>query len=412
MRILFVAPRLPLPADTGAKIRTFNLLKNIAQGNEVTLVSFYFSDDEKSVEALRLLGIEVHLVKASERINPFTLFGAFPVAIAKYRSKAMAEKISELVANGSFDVVHFDHLHMGQYRGCAGTVPSVLDEHNVESIILGRCSLLEKSYLRRLLFRSQARKMAQFEANTIKNFSTCFAVSENDKEGLLKLSAGKAKVEVIPNGVDTEYFKNEIALEQGTLSCSTQNRLVSLENVPVSLVFTGSMDWLPNSEAVLYFAREILPLIWAKNDTVKFYVVGRNPSKEIVNLGKADARIVVTGLVPDVRAYMVGAHVFVVPIRVGGGTRLKILEAMSMGLPIVSTTVGAEGISYTNGKDIVLSDTPAEFAANVLILLEEDGRCGSLGNAARDLVCRKYDWKALVQRLNEIYEKVVTDAHK
>ena len=401
MKILFIVPRLPLPADTGAKIRTFNLLKNIAQSNEVTLVSFYFSDDEKSVEALRAMGIAVHLVKTSERINPFTLLDAFPVTIAKYRSMVMEKKLRSVIAKERFDVVHFDHLHMGQYRDCIGNIPCMLDEHNVESVILERCATLEKNALKRFIFQSQAQKMARLESKIVSDFSMCLAVSENDKEGLLKLSGNKAKVEVVPNGVDTEYFSDMIAssLPLGTPRNDESN----------SLVFTGSMDWLPNSEAVLYFAREILPLIWEKNPKIKFYVVGRDPSKEVQALGKVDSRIVVTGLVPDVRPYMALAKVFVVPIRVGGGTRLKILEAMSMGIPVVSTTVGAEGIAYTNGKDIILSDLPDEFSKSVLMLLNNTEKRNLLADAARKLVCEKYDWKVITKKLNAVYQKVINE---
>jgi glycosyltransferase involved in cell wall biosynthesis len=166
------------------------------------------------------------------------------------------------------------------------------------------------------------------------------------------------------------------------------------------------MDWLPNEDAVLYFCREILPLIWQRNNKVKFYIVGKGPTKAIQSLGEKDARIVVTGRVDDVRPLMAKAKVFVVPIRVGGGTRLKILEAMSMKKAVVSTTLGAEGIKYSQGKDILIADQPQDFADHVVRLLKDQVAASNMGEAARSLVCRTYDWHIVGEKLNQIYHEV------
>ncbi len=398
MKILFVAPRLPLPANTGAKIRTFNLLKAAASEAKVTLLSFYFEEAEKSVETIKNLGIEVHLVKGEDKINPWSIFSKNPISIQKYCSKKMRRALGELVRSGNFDLIHFDHLHMGQYREYINGLPCILDEHNVESIILKRCSAIEPGLAKRIVFQSQAKKMGRFEGRIIKKFSKCLTVSEKDRDALSHLSDYPANnIEVISNGVDTDYF-------------NFNNSHFREQPLDDTLVFTGSMDWLPNSDAVEYFCNKILPLIWKVKTDVKFCVVGKNPSKRIANLSKRDKRIIVTGEVDDVRTYMAGAKVFVAPIRIGGGTRLKILEAMAMRKAVVSTTVGAEGIAYTKDHDIILKDSPKEFADYVLMLLENSEKRNSLGEAGRKLVCEKYDWKIIAEKLNAVYQEVINES--
>lgn len=392
MKILFVTPRLPLPADTGAKIRTFNLLKHIAKENRVSLLSFYFEENQKAVEGLKSMGIEVFLVKAKEDINPLSIFSRKPISIEKYNLKEMEVKIKELVNSGGFDLVHFDHLHIGQYRDCINGLPCVLDEHNVEAVILDRCAEIEKNSVKRFLFRSQAKKTAFFEAGLTRQFSKCLTVSEKDRQNLSKLSGVRENIEVVPNGVDTEYFRPRDE-GRGTREVN-------------SLVFTGSMDWLPNSDAVIYFCNEILPLIWDKKSNVRFYVVGKNPTKDVVNLGRQDNRVVVTGSVGDVRPYIAKAKVFVAPIRIGGGTRLKILEAMAMEKPVVSTTIGAEGIDCTKDINILLADNPQDFADKVISLADDSHKTHAIGQSGRRLVCEEYDWSIAAKKLNKVYRDI------
>lgn len=393
MRILFLTPRLPLPADTGAKIRTFNLLKNVAKENQATLLSFYFGENDQPLEDLKILGIKAHLVKAKDKISPSKIFGQLPLSIEKYSSKEMKNKLRELLAKEKIDLVHFDHLHMGQYRQSINGVPCVLDEHNIEAIILERLASIEKSFAKRLLFKSQAKKMSTYESGLAREFSRCLTVSDRDKEKLSELSGNSMNIEVVPNGVDTEYFS------------SSTHKLANLSEED-ALVFTGSMDWLPNSDAVEYFCKEILPLIWKERQSVKFYIVGKNPSNSIIKLGNNDSRIIVTGLVRDVRPYIANSKIFVAPLRVGGGTRLKILEAMAMSKPVVSTTIGAEGIAYTQDKNIILKDSPEEFAQAALELLKNESMRDLLGKYGRELVCSTYDWQIISRRLSNIYRTI------
>lgn len=396
MRILFIAPRLPLPADTGGKIRTFNLLKQISRNHSVDLVTFSFdSEDERHILGFREMGIEVKLVPAPKDNAlwkaTIVLLSALPYSVSKYDSKEMAKAIVAMKAAKNYNLVHFDHIHMAQYVRCVEGIPCVLDEHNVEYKILERCGNVEKSAWKRQLYSQQASKMKQFESRTIPHYSACTAVSQDDVNILKELTGENIPVHVLPNGVDTEFFTSSGSQPQQEED---------------ALVFTGSMDWLPNDDAVVFFCREVLPLIWEQNANVKFYIVGKSPSAVVRELAQKDPRIVVTGRVEDVRTYIQRAKIFVVPIRIGGGTRLKILEAMSMQKAVISTTVGAEGIAHTKDVDIVLGDTPREFAQQVIVLLQDQRKREALGAAARKLVLEKYDWRIIGKRLNRIYEDI------
>ncbi len=396
MKILFVAPRLPVPADTGGKIRTFNLLKQIAKKAETRLVCFSFEKEDKGLanELDKNLGILTSLIPMLPLglINNIknVLADPLPYSIIKYYSPAMEETLTSFKAIGTFDAVHIDHLHMGHYIKCLSPLPCILDEHNVEYRILERCAKFERSFFKRCFFSQQVLKMKTFEASKIQECSQFCAVSDDDRKDLLTLGQGKAKGHTIANGVDTEYFHPQA--------------FTSMEEES-SLVFTGSMDWLPNEDAVLFFCKDILPLIWKDKPEVKFYVVGKAPSSAIQELARKDPRIIVTGRVDDVRPIMAKAKVFVVPMRVGGGTRLKILEAMAMQKAVVSTKVGAEGIQYTEGKNILIGDSPEAFAKQVIAALNDSAKTTEIGILARDLVCRQYDWNSIGERLWSIYAK-------
>jgi sugar transferase (PEP-CTERM/EpsH1 system associated) len=396
MNILFVAPRLPYPDNTGARIRMLNILKQIARNNSITFLSFCFENDGVAIKKLEQLGIQVHVVTAQEKIKPIFLLSKKPVSIEKYFSLAMAIKLKEILGKNRFDLVHFDHLHIGQYRRYIERLPCILDEHNVETLILKRCAKVESNILKKIFFLSQANKMLNFEADLVKQFTRCLVVSEEDKYNLIELSKGGASVEVIPNGVDLKYFYLQDNL-----------RTPEEEN---SIVFTGSMDWLPNIDAVRYFCKEILPFVWQKQSNVKFYAVGKNAPLSLKNLSKKEKRIIVAGEVKDVRPYIANSKVFIVPIRIGGGTRLKILEAMAMGKPVVSTSVGAEGIAYTDGKNICIKDTAREFASAIVDMLLNENKRIEFGRSGRELVLAGYDWQCIGEKLDVIYRSVLIES--
>ena len=397
MHILFIAPRLPLPADTGGKIRTLNILRQLAQKARVHLACFSFEhNDQKWRQGLEKDHIGVTLVPAKDpalvALATQILFNQRPASIAKYYSRPMEQSLARLNKTNRFDAVHFDHLHMTHYRNIFNGIPCVLDEHNVEYRILERCADVEKFIVKKMVFQNQARKMKRFETLKLRELPVHLAVSSDDLAMLGELDEGRNRGYVIPNGVDTEHFRTQ------DVRPKTQEE--------EAVVFTGSMDWLPNSDSAVYFIEDILPLIWKQRPQVKFYVVGKNPPPGLAQYARQDERIIVTGCIEDVRVYVRRAKVFVVPLRIGGGTRLKILEAMSMQKAVVSTSIGAEGIEYSDDRNIVIADEPPEFARKVIALLDDPRKREILGNAGRALVLEKYDWNIIGKRLVNIYEQI------
>ncbi len=398
MKILFVTPRIPYPPDTGAKIRTFNLLKQARAGggNQVSLLSFIYNDTElDGVKKIKEFGIEVITVRGQDKVTFQAVFKAvfcnIPLTIAKYHRGAMVFALKDFLSKQKVDVVHFDHIHMGQYLKYVKNVPVLVDEHNVEWIIYQRCCENKKG-LTRLLWKIETEKMAFFEKRICNQASCVTFVSDTDRNILEQHVKNQNTLKTIENGVDTDFF-----------SAASDSGNPSGED---SLVFTGSMDWYFNEDAVVFFYNEVLPLIWAKKEDVRFYIVGRNPSHVVRQLQEKDKRIIVTGMVPDVRPYLERAKVVVVPLRFGGGTRLKILEALSMKKALVSTTLGAEGLDVKNNRDLVIADTPRQMAEDILHLLQDENMRKNLGNNGHSLVETQYDWNIIGRRLNEIYREL------
>jgi len=399
MNILFLAPRLPVPADTGGQIRTLNILRQMSRFADIHLASFSFDpEDALHVDGL-YPGIVGHtLVPLAEpgllkKVVAVAL-DRRPFAMGKYIARAMTEQLQQLRQRWDFDAVHVDHLHMAHYQALFPDKTCALDEHNIEHKILERCVPVEPNVAKRLAFRWEARKMRRYEAALAKRFDACLTVSEEDGRELTAMVDGQCSVHVIPNGVDTRYFDAE----------SLDGDAAPEE----ALVFTGSMDWLPNVDAVQFFCRDVLPRVRQARPRVRFYVVGTNPPAEITAIGRRDPRVVVTGRVDDVRPYVRNAAVFVVPIRVGGGTRLKILEAMAMQKAVVSTTLGAEGIRHTAGENIVIADEPAAFANQVIALLDRPQQARELGRKGRRLVLDAYDWDIIGRQLESLWREPIS----
>lgn len=317
-------------------------------------------------------------------------FSSTPYVIRKYFSKLFAKKIKQLIKASDYQILHFDHLHMAQYVYLSnGRQKCFLDEHNIEYLIWERYLSLEKNILKKILFLVESKKMKAFERSISMRCDLCSVVSKED-ENVLKLLSPSAKINVISNGVDVEYFAP-----------------IKAEIEPDSLVFTGSMNWLPNENAMLYFCGEIFPLILKKTPSVRLYIVGHNPTHKILRLAVNNQNIIVTGSVDDIRPFIAKASVVIVPLRVGGGTRLKILEAMSMGKAIVSTSIGCEGIDVNDDENIIIADSPAVFSEAILKLFSDVCLRDKLGRAGRKLVCQKYSWSKIYECLNKNYEELV-----
>jgi sugar transferase (PEP-CTERM/EpsH1 system associated) len=312
------------------------------------------------------------------------LFSRLPYAVGSYRSAAYRRAVRSALAEHQFDRLVCDFLVPAVNLPNELPCPSVLFTHNVEAEIWRRHTETEQRPLHKWLYARQWRRMLRFEGRTVARFDRVLTVSDVDRDTLQRLYPDQlaAPVSVIPTGVDTTYFAPKPEDPAGRRR----------------LVFTGSMDWLPNADGVLYFCREVLPLIRKDEPDVTFTIVGRSPTPEVRRLAE-DRGIEVTGRVEDVRPYLSRSAVYVVPLRIGGGTRLKIFEAMSAGRAVVSTTIGAEGLPAEHGRHILLADSPEAFAHCVLTLLKDADARHAMEREARALVTGQYDWAAAAAHL-------------
>jgi sugar transferase (PEP-CTERM/EpsH1 system associated) len=400
MRILWLKSDLLLPLDKGGKLRTWHLLRHLATRHEITYLAFADPDTPPAdIEGMHQ--VAAHVVTVPRRDPPkgtlrFYLDAALhvldplPYAVGKYRSRKLARRLRALLAEGQFDLVVCDFLIQVVNLPRRLPCPAMIFTHNVESEIWRRHAETARGIVGRLLYRKQYSRMLRYEARALSRFDGVLAVSDADRDTLARLYPGAVRgpVHVVPTGVDTDFFS--------PAASDPDSR---------TLVFTGSMDWLPNEDAMAFFCREVFPLIRAEEANVRLSIVGRAPTPAVKRLAE-DAGVHVTGRVDDVRPYMKDAAVYIVPLRIGGGTRLKIFEAMAMGKAVVSTTVGAEGLPVTSGEHVLLADEPRGFCRAVVRLLRDVDRRRQLERAARTLVVERYDWSAVAGELETALERV------
>jgi glycosyltransferase involved in cell wall biosynthesis len=306
------------------------------------------------------------------------LAGPLPVAIARWQNEAMRTKANELIQSENYDAIVCDFLAPAASLDHWSRM--VLFQHNVEFLIWRRHAECAPTFLHRWYLQRQANSMKNFEDSASKHFQRVVCVSAEDARLTGRLY-GREDAAWVPTGVDTNYFSQPLETS-GPSS---------------DLIFLGSMDWLPNIDGATWLAAEILPRIWARRPETTVALVGRRPAKQIARLAQ-DRRIRVSGTVEDVRPWLRGARISIVPLRIGGGTRLKIYEAMAAGIPVISTATGAEGLEVTPGEDIVVAETPGDFASRCLSLLEDDGLRRDLARQALARVRARHDWDIVTRR--------------
>ena len=399
MKILWVKAGKILPVDTGGKIRSYNLLRQLASRHETVLLSYYGGARDESYES----EVERHLPGAvtvhTDAPDSFArqaldyllrLPSPAPYAVRKFASPAVQKLVRDWDAARRFDVAVCDFLSASLNFPAETRTPTVLFQHNVESALWQRQARHAPDIFRGVAFKIEAAKMTRYERDAVRRFRHVIAVSENDRELMSKMTDA-SRITVVPTGVDIKKYssggEDSHAVEEGRSP-----------NTPL-VVFLGSMDWEPNIDGVEYFCREVWPRVSEAVPGARFRVVGRDPHPRVRRL--ASETIEVTGTVPSVVEHLREADVVVVPLRVGGGTRLKIFEAMAVGKAVVSTTVGAEGLDVTHGEDILLADDAASFAESVTALLRDATRRETLGRAAAALAAR-YDWSVIARRFEDV----------
>ena len=392
MKILWLNAGLLLPLDKGGKLRTWHLMRHLAARHDITYLSF--SEPSQRPEDRRGMRDVCRRLETIPRTDPPKgtlrfyadaaryLVDPVPYAVAKYRASAYRERIEALARDEAFDAIVCDFLPPAVNLPPDLPCPSILFTHNVEAEIWRRHAENATNRAARALLTQQWERMLRFERRTLSRFDLVLAVSEADGATFDRLYPGalRAPVHVVKTGVDTRYF-------------------APLPGTPVRrahIVFTGSMDWLPNEDGMVHFVREILPLVRRAEPDATLSIIGRSPTPAVQRLAQ-EPGIEVTGSVDDVRPHVAAGSVYVVPLRIGGGTRLKIFEAMSMGKAVVSTTIGAEGLPVSDGSDIVLADDPVSFADGVVRLIRDADTRRRIEQAARRLVVERYDWSAVGQ---------------
>ncbi len=402
-RILVLTPQLPYPPHQGRSLRNYNLLRYLAEGagHQVSLLSFATPDSRpedlahlrafcRTVEAIpepvRTMGRRLRTLATSP----------WPDMAWRLASPAFERALLSRLAQEPFDVLQIEGIELARYLWLpelAGPQRPlvVFDDHNAEYLLQKRACATDSRRPRRWAAAGysfvQWLRLRRFEREVCRRSDRVIAVSAADAAALRALDPA-LQPSVVPNGVDLEYFHPAFRPSP------------ALEHPCV--VFTGKMDFRPNIDAVLWFARRILPRLWAQHPGLCFYVVGQSPSPRLSAL-QSEPRITITGRVDDVRPYIAGADVYVVPLLVGGGTRLKVLEAMAMGQALVSTRLGVEGLGVTGGDELLLADEPAAFAAQILALLDDKESRRRLGRQAREFVERRYGWGSIGPRLETAY---------
>lgn len=399
MKILWLKSDFLYPADTGGKIRSYNILRRLAGDHEV---SYLCLTDEpptaEEVDHLKSFCKRVDYIhfKPERKFSPEfylaligNLFSSRPYVINKYRNREIADEIKKRVAAGEVDVVLCDFLEMSVNLENITGVPMVLFQHNVETEIWRRHFETSENPLKKGYLYIDYQRFYRYERSACARFDDVLVVSEADGK-LLREKYDVRHTTVIPTGVDIGYFRpNPDQIE------------------PNSIIFVGSMDWLPNQDAVDYFVGEIYPRIKAKAADASFYIVGRRPPERIMNLARQDSSIIVTGTVDDIRPYVDTARVYVVPIRIGGGTRIKIYEALAQKKAIISTTIGAEGLPLEDGKHIIIADDPNDFAEAVVKIMNDDKLNTSISENGYSLVTEKYSWEKVAADFSRALKQVI-----
>ncbi len=392
MKILWVKAGKLLPVDTGGKIRSYNILRQLASGHEVTVLTFYRGrrDPEYEHEIGRCFpGAMTFHALASDfhpvgRVVDYVrhLASRAPYVVAKFSSREVQRVLASGVGYGRFDVAVCDFVDAAVNFPPVLVTPTVLFQHNVESELWRRQAEVESNWVRKLVFKLEAAKMREYETGVLQRFHHVIAVSEKDRD-LMSRMVDRSRITVVPTGVDLQQYRP----------------VVGLQPWKPLVVFTGSMDWEANTDAMEYFCREIWPRVLAAVPEARFRIVGRTPHSRVQRL--ACGSVEVTGTVATVAKHLGDAAVVVVPLRIGGGTRLKIFEAMAMGKAVVSTSIGAEGLDVHHGRDIWLADTPPDFADGIVKLLRDPVFRQTYERAAAELAAQ-YDWSTIAERFERV----------
>lgn len=395
MRVLYISYEPPcFPGGDGGQTRQYNILKVLSQRHEIDLFMPPMSQDKKDVAGTVSASLTTPPALLIKLMNiPFSRIDrGYPFFTQQFESVGQALLLLLRIAlmKKKYALIHIEHTNIAHWlSGISPRVPRVLVAHNVKTIMWQRYCMLafgaEKQRLEKEAIRFRA-----YEAKYLAEYTRLIAVSEVDRSHLERITANRVPVDVVDNGVDINFFSPWDTKQSS------------------SIVFTGSMGHPPNHYGIIDFVSNTWPLVKAEFNDIKLAIVGKNPSSDILFLGTLDG-VKVTGFVPDTRPYLADAAIVIAPLHSGSGTRLKILEAMAMGKAVVSTSIGAEGIQYTDGYNIIIADTSHDFASAIGALLRDPIRRQEVGMRGRELVVNRYSWISLAEK-QELSWKLCVDS--
>lgn len=402
MRVLQLAPRAPWPLDTGAKLRNYYLARVIAAHASVSLLAFSETGPAPPrLSAPRRLPHPYDRIVTVPRDHGYSFgkllrgaVGRTPLPLLNYTSEEMKQALEGTLVENAFDIIQLESIHLMNYlpviRAARSRPLVICDWHNVESDLMRQYAESQSNIARKTYARRTARLMSEYEERALSEFDAHIVVSEHDADRLRRVNSG-SRIQVIENGVDVDFYTSDDQTE-------TKNRIV----------FVGSMDYHANIEAAIRFGKDVWPAVHEKYPELIFTIVGRDPAPSVREL-TTFAGVEVTGSVEDVRPYYREAIVAVVPLKVGGGSRLKILEAMAAGVPVVSTVRGAEGLHVHNGENILLADANEELANAIISLISEPNLRAQIIFGGRQLVANRYEWSKLGSTLLDFYRQLLAE---
>jgi glycosyltransferase involved in cell wall biosynthesis len=400
LNVLVLDEEIPFPLNSGKRIRTWNLLRNLSHEHTITFLC-YGTTDHPGLPMLEKLGIRVVLVQGLPPYNSFAFYaGAFsnifspwPYSVSRHHTERFSRAIRDLVAKELFDLVHFEWTPYASYINDVGRLPTLIMAHNIEATVWRRRAQHASNPLEQLFMRMQEWKMVRFEKKCFSRSDCVVAVSEEEQRTAKQW--GARAVYLVSNGVDIES-------------------LHPADEAPErdSLLFLGSLDWQPNRDALLYLLREILPKLQATNPQAKLRVVGRQPATRLREQVEGFPGVEWVGEVPEIRPYFARAAVVLVPLRIGGGSRIKILESRSMGQAVGAPGLGAAGLKVVSGVPCLVADSPEDFSRCIAQLLDDPQLAAEFGKKGRELVVQRYDWSCLAKILAQAWLETANPIHK
>lgn len=402
-KILWLSHLVPYPPKGGVLQRSYNLIREVSRYNSVTLLAFNQAGlvgskdllNEAELHFSEFCRVEsfVSISSDNSRLNKLMLLikGLLPnktYTVSWLDSKVFSQKLEALLQRETFDVIHVDTISLVPYIAKYKNQKIVLNHHNIESLMLLRRAENEANWFKKFYFWQEGRKLMRFERQVCNNFSLNVTCSHLDSDRLKVIASDVNSIDV-PNGVDLKYF-----------------RPVDCEKIPRSLVFAGGLSWYPNLDAMTFFLRKVWPRLVAEVPDISLTIIGRNPPEWMLALQAEYPTLKITGFVDDVRPYLSQAHIYVCPIRDGGGTKLKVLDALAMRIPLVSNPIACEGIDVIDGESVIFAATPDDYVDSIKKLINDPQLCKMVADNGATLILNNYSFESLGKKLSDAYHQI------